>query len=99
MPRVTLGLENAALRQQLAVYQRTQKRARLRPADRAFWILLRRLWPDWARSLVVVRPDTALAWHRRGFQVLWRRKSRLVGTRLGAPSSWRSTRGGSSMST
>jgi phosphoribosylcarboxyaminoimidazole (NCAIR) mutase len=46
MPRAVLALENAALRQQLAVYRRTQRRPRLRPADRAFWILLRRLWPD-----------------------------------------------------
>jgi putative transposase len=75
MSRAALALENAALHQQLAVCQRIRKRARLRPEDRAFWILLRRLWAGWARSLVVVRPDTVLAWHRRGFQVLWRRRS------------------------
>lgn len=83
MPRAVLALENAALRQQLTVYQRTQKRARLRPQDRAFWVLLRRLWPDWAGSLVVVKPDTVLAWHRKGFRLLWRRTSR--GAKVGRP--------------
>jgi len=45
--RATLALENAALCQQLAVYLRTNQRARLRTEDRLFWIALRRLWPNW----------------------------------------------------
>jgi hypothetical protein len=39
-----LVLENLALRQQLAVYRRVQKRPRLRSADRVFWVWLSRLW-------------------------------------------------------
>ncbi len=39
----SLTLENAALRQQLAVYQRPGKRAQLRAGDRVFWDILRRL--------------------------------------------------------
>jgi hypothetical protein len=74
--RATLALENAALRQQLTVYQRTQKRARLRTGDRIFWVTLRRIWSSWDRSLVVVKPETVIAWHRQGFKVFWRRKSR-----------------------
>ncbi len=76
MPRTTLALENAALRQQLAIYQRTQKRARLRTGDRVFWVVLRRLWPDWNRALVIVKPETVIAWHRQGFKLFWRRRSR-----------------------
>jgi hypothetical protein len=72
---MTLALENAALRQQLTVYQRTQRRPRLRSHDRLFWILLRRLWPGWDRALIVVKPATVIAWHRQGFKVLWRRRS------------------------
>ena len=83
MPRAGLALENAALRQQLAVYRRTQRRPRLRPTDRAFWILLLRLWPGWSRSLVVVKPNTVLAWHRKGFRALWRRRS--SGGKVGRP--------------
>ena len=42
-----LALENLALRQQLAVYKRVQKRPRLRSTDRAFWVWLSRLWDGW----------------------------------------------------
>ena len=44
--RATLALENLALRQQLAILRRSVKRPRLRPGDRAFWVLLRRVCPD-----------------------------------------------------
>jgi hypothetical protein len=62
--RRALALENAALRQQLAVYHRTRNRIRLRSEDRIFWVLLRRLWPEWKRALIVVKPKTVIAWHR-----------------------------------
>ena len=74
--QAALALENAALRQQLAVYLRTSQRARLRTEDRVFWLVLRRLWPDWSRSLVIVKPDTVIGWHRMGFRIFWRRRSR-----------------------
>ena len=45
--RQALILENLALRQQLAVYQRMEKRPRLRSADRAFWVCLSRVWDEW----------------------------------------------------
>ena len=54
--RRSLGLENLALRQQLAVLQRSVKRPRLSNVDRRFWVLLRRFWTDWARVLVIVKP-------------------------------------------
>ena len=69
LPRAALALENAALRQQLTIYQRTQKRARLGTGDRFFWVLLRRLWPEWDRALIVVRPETVIGWHRQGFKL------------------------------
>jgi putative transposase len=74
--RASLVLENLALRQQLAIYQRNQKHPRLRAGDRVFWVLLRRLWSGWERALIVVRPETVIAWHRQGFKLLWRRRSR-----------------------
>ncbi len=79
IPRGTLVVENAALRQQLAVYQRATKRPTLRPGDRLFWGALRRLWPDWHRPLVVVQPATVLGWHRQGVRALWRWTSRRTG--------------------
>ena len=83
IPRTTLALENAALRQQLTAYQRSRKRARLRAGDRLLWIALRRIWSAWDRSLVIVKPETVIAWHRQGFKVLWRRKSRSA--KIGRP--------------
>ena len=50
-----LALENLALRQQLAVYERTTNRPKLRRTDRLFWICLSRVWADWRQALVLVR--------------------------------------------
>ena len=71
-----IALENLALRQQLANFRRTSGRPRLRASDRAFWVVLSRLWSRWADVLVVVKPDTVVRWHRAGFRLFWRWKSR-----------------------
>ena len=76
-----LALENLALRHQLMVVQRQVKRARLSNADRALWVLLRRLWPDWDKALILVKPATVIKWHRAGFRAYWRFKSRSKGGR------------------
>ncbi len=60
-----------ALRQQLAVYAQKRPRPRLSPLDRAFWVTLSRLWPQWRNHLVVVRPETVVRWHREGFRRYW----------------------------
>jgi hypothetical protein len=52
--RASLRLENLALRHQLAVYQQTIHRPRLRPTDRMFWAWLSRLWPGWQHALAFV---------------------------------------------
>ena len=77
--RKDLLLENLALRQQLANFQRTAGRPRLHKIDRAFWLVLSRLWSRWADVLVVVKPDTVVRWHRAGFRIFWRWKSRSRG--------------------
>src|SRR6516162_2451238 len=66
-----LTLENLALRQQLAVMKRQRPRPRLRGADRWFWVCLARFWPNWQKSLLLVRPETVVSWHRRGFRLFW----------------------------
>src|SRR4029450_9535287 len=72
----TIALENLALRHQLAVLQRSGRRPRLSRWDRILWIWLSRLWTSWRSRLVIVQPATVLAWHRQGFQLYWRWKSR-----------------------
>ena len=66
-----VALENLALRQQLAVMKRQCPRPRLQIADRLFWIWLSRIWPHWRKALLLVRPETVIGWHRRGFRLFW----------------------------
>jgi len=54
--RRELLLENLALRQQLAVLKAGRSQPRLAVADKLFWVMLRRLWPEWKRVLVSVPP-------------------------------------------
>jgi len=74
-PQRELALENLALRQQLAIVQRKTTRPKLSKADRAFWVALCRLWPDWQNALLIVKPQTVIGWHRKGFKLYWTWKS------------------------
>jgi transposase InsO family protein len=78
-PGASLVVENLALRQQLAVLRRAAPRPRLRPMDRAFWVVLSRTWSRWTDVLAIVKPATVVGWHRRGLARFWARKSRPVG--------------------
>jgi len=71
-----IALENLALRHQLAVLQRSVRRPRLLWRDRILWVWLWRIWTAWRSSLIIVQPAPVLGWHRRGFQLYWRWKSR-----------------------
>jgi transposase InsO family protein len=74
---VELRLENLALRHQLGVLRRSApKRLKLRPADRILWVWLRRVWLDWKSALLIVKPETVIAWHRKGFRLYWTWKVR-----------------------
>ncbi len=61
-----------ALRQQLATYAQMRSRPRLTPLDRTFWVALFQFWPGWKDALVIVKPDTVIRWHRKGFRLYWR---------------------------
>ena len=74
--RSNLVAENLSLRQQLAVLQRNTKRPKLRNSDRIFWAWLSRLWEGWRSVLLIVQPETVVSWHRQGFKLYWRFKSR-----------------------
>ena len=71
-----LALENLALRHQLDVLKRNSKRSHLTNRDRTLWVILSRIWSDWRKPLTLVQPDTVIRWHRRGFRLYWRWKSR-----------------------
>ena len=74
--RAALQIEVLALRHQLSVLQRSVKRPQLTPADRFLWAWLAALWRDWRSALVLVKPETVIAWHRKGFRLLWTWKVR-----------------------
>jgi putative transposase len=74
--RSNLGLEIVALRQQLSVLHRKHPRPRLRKWDRLFWIIILRHWHRWKDALIIVKPDTVVAWNRTGFRLFWRFRSR-----------------------
>ena len=74
--REQLIAENALLRQQLIVAARSTKRPRLATRDRVFLVLLARLVPRWRDAILLVKPETVLRWHREGFKLLWRWKTR-----------------------
>ena len=71
-----LALENLALRQQLAIFKRRHPRPRLRPTDRLFWVWLSKIWAGWREALIIVKPETVIAWHRQVFRFYWRWLSR-----------------------
>src|SRR3984885_1816440 len=75
--RAALQVEILALRHQIGVLQRsTKKRPKLTMADRLFWEWLSGLWAGWRSALIIVKPETVIAWHRKGFRLFWTRKVR-----------------------
>lgn len=79
--RTNVALEVLALRQQVAVLKRKRPRPPLNSGDRLFLTTLRRFWPRWSDVLLIVKPETVIAWHRTGFRLYWRWRSRARGGR------------------
>jgi hypothetical protein len=79
--RSDTALEVLALRQQVAVLKRKRPRPLLNSWDRFFWSTLRHHWSRWADALLIVRPETVIGWHRAGFRLYWRWRSRPRGGR------------------
>jgi transposase InsO family protein len=75
--RAALQVEILALRHQIGVLRRSaKKRPKLTVADRVFWAWLSRVWDSWRSALVIVKPETVLGWHRKGFRLFWTWKVR-----------------------
>ena len=77
--RVALHAE-ILVRHQLLILQRKNRnrgrRLRLSSIDRLFWVWLSRFWSGWRSALVIVKPETVIAWHRQGFRLYWSWRSR-----------------------
>ena len=74
--KTELGLENALLRHQLAILQRQSKPAPFTSADRFWFLLLASRLKHWKDALVLLQPETLLRWHRAGFRLFWKHKSK-----------------------
>src|SRR5215831_1076615 len=78
--RAALELKVVALQHQLTVLCRQRpRRPQLSPLDRLLWVLLYRIWPQVIDAMVLVKPATVIAWHRKGFRFYWRWRSRRPG--------------------
>jgi hypothetical protein len=74
--RVALQLQIIALRHQLGVLQRSVKRPKFNRFDRFLWAWFCGAWNEWRSALCIVKPDTVIAWHRKGFRLFWTWKVR-----------------------
>ena len=80
--RASLEAENIILRQQVIILSRkSPSRVRLRNIDRLIFVWLYRFFPSILNAIIVVKPETVIRWHRRGFRAYWRWKSRWRGGR------------------
>src|SRR5271170_1277036 len=80
--RARLEAENFVLRQQVIVLSRkARSRLRLRNIDRLILVWMYRLFSSILNAVTVIKPDTVIRWHRRGFREYWRWKSRQRGGR------------------
>src|SRR6202051_3211411 len=75
--RAMVELENLALCHQLHVLRRQRPgRLRLFTIDRLLWVWLYRIWPRCLDAMVLVKPATVVQWHRQGFRLFWRWRSK-----------------------
>jgi transposase InsO family protein len=81
MSTIDKDLEILALRSQLAIVQQNiisnkMSKPRFTIAFRQLWVLLSKFFPGWKSTLVLVKPETVIGWHKRAFKFYWRRKSK-----------------------
>src|SRR5512137_1410077 len=84
--RVSHDAEVLFLRQRLLVLRRSAPaRLRLRNTDRLIFVWLYRMFRSLLDAAIIFKPETLVRWHRGGFRLFWRRKSRRPGDRPAMP--------------
>jgi hypothetical protein len=81
MSRVSIEIENQALRSQLALFQQQVLNLKIpkphpTPAFRQLWVMISKLCPNWKSFLMIIKPETVIGWHRTAFRFYWTRKSK-----------------------
>ena len=80
--RASLEAEILTLRHQLNVLRRkSPKRLAFSNVDRLIFAGLYQIAPRVADALMIMEPETVIGWHRAGFRLFWRWKSRCRGGR------------------
>ena len=84
MSTIAQAIEITALRSQLSLFQEQVLNHKIlkpkpTPAFRQLWVVISKLWPDWKSSLIIVKPETVIGWHRKTFKLYWLWKSKLRG--------------------
>jgi putative transposase len=74
--RAEVLAENALLRQQWIVLRRNTRTPRLTCRERLSLVFLAGWVPNWKQVPQIIQPDTLLRWHREGFRLFWKLKSR-----------------------
>jgi putative transposase len=80
-----VAIENAALRMQIAAFQRKAEASAASTLDRVFWVTLRSVWSDWRQPLLYVQADTVVRWQRERFRRFWARLPKPQRRRRGRP--------------
>ena len=83
--RVELVAENVLLRHQLGILQRQIKRPQLTKGDRLGLLFWASRLHRWKQAILIVKPETLLRWHREGFRLFWKWKSKCSNARPGLP--------------
>ena len=83
--KARLEAEIILLRHQLNVLRRKVPKPKLVPSDRLLFVWLCRRFPTALNAVAIVQPETIIRWHRAGFRLYWRWKSRSRGRRPKVP--------------
>jgi len=75
-PRARLAAENLLLRHQVIVLRRRRARPHLHGFDRWLISALAGRFRGLLDAVILVKPDTVIRWHRAGWRLLWRWRSR-----------------------
>ena len=74
--KIQFQLEIISLRKQLEILNRTPKKIQIRKGDQIFFLFIRRVYSKWRDSLTIIKPETVIRWHRKGFYKYLRWKSK-----------------------
>lgn len=74
--KAQLQFENIYLRKQIEILKRSSIKPKIKKSDRIFFTVMKNLITNWKKNLFIIKPETVIKWHRQGFNLYWKIKSR-----------------------